>query len=603
MSQNYSRSSLITLISVFFFWGFVAASNTILLGLFKKNFELTQYQSQLVDLAFYAAYTVGSIIYLLLTITKGDPLNKIGYKKGLIAGLLISAVGALGFIPAANAESYPLMLSSLFIIGLGFSLQQIVANPYVIALGDAATGSHRISLAGGINSFGTTIGPLLVAWAVFGNLTGTENVSVTSRLGKEAIQVTVERTSNKTETLEGPVFTHERTVMGKLPYYYLSHPNTDSATISGQYAFMDEKKKGAIILYTDNKKSLDAQVKMLKKNFPASRIPILTLNKESYIHLLSAVETEKGAGMSVNLMGLDKVKMPSIILAAAFILFALILGMSKLPSVTNSEKMERDLGALKFPQLRWGMLAIFFYVGTEVTTQSNLQALLKTPEYLGLDFDKTVHFISLYWGCLMIGRWTGALKVFNLSKTTTYLMTILVPLIAYSVLLAANYLKVSGSPDEKTVMFDLYSFLPFVLILIAGFFIANEKPARTLFLFGVLAMVMMIIGLLTEKRISMYCFISGGLFCSVMWPCIFSLSIAGLGKYTTQGSSLLIMMICGGAFIPPLQGLLADKCGIHLSYIVPLIGFAYLAFYGWKVKAILQKQGIDYDAATGNSGH
>ncbi|MBC7861851.1 MAG: MFS transporter [Bacteroidia bacterium] len=601
MNKSYSRSSLGILISVFFFWGFCAASNTVLIGLFKRNFELTQLQGQLVDWAFYFAYFIGALLYLIFSVMGGDPLNKIGYKKGLIAGLLISAVGALGFIPAANAESYPMMLASLFTIGLGFSLQQIVANPYVIALGDPATGSHRVSLAGGINSFGTTIGPLLLAFAVFGNLNGGDNATITSEMGKNPVSINIERNSNKTETITGPVFLKERTVMGKLPYYYFATSNTDSATLCGQYSFMKEKGKGAVILYKEDRDSLDAQVKMLKNLYPASgftgaRIPIITLNKKSYLALLSAVNTIGGASMETQLMGVEKVKTPSLILCAAFVLFALILGLSKLPTVTNPDKMEKNLGALKFPQLKWGMLAIFVYVGTEVTTQSNLLALLKQPDYLGLDVDKTIHFISLYWGCLMIGRWTGALKVFNFSKVTNMVMTVIVPLIAYGVIIGVNYLK--GSP-----MTDFYAFIPFVFILIAGFFISQDKPARTMMLFGIIAMIMMLIGLLTVGKISMYSFISGGLFCSVMWPCIFSLSIAGLGKYTTQGSSLLIMMIFGGAIIPPFQGYLADKMGIHISYIVPLLGFAYLAFYGWKVKQILQKQGIDYDATAGNSGH
>lgn len=458
---NYG--ALITITTVFFFWGFVAASNTVLIGLFKANFELTQFQSQLVDLAFYAAYFIGALVYFILSMLFGDPINKIGYKKGLIFGLMISAIGALGFIPAANMHSFGMMLCSLFVVGLGFALQQIVANPYVIALGNPSTGAHRVSLAGGINSFGTTIGPLLVNFAIFGSLTNTINI------------------------------------------------------------------------------------------------------------------------------GIEGVKMPYLILSLAFILVAIILAFSKLPQITNSEKLEKDLGALKFPQLRWGMLAIFVYVGVEVTIQSNLPELMRQKEFLGLPTDQTVHFISLYWGSLMIGRWVGAITVFKLKKSTRNILTTVVPLIAYSVILAVNWIK--GSP-----MTDLFWYLPCIFILIAGFFVANEKPAKTMIIFGVLAAIMMIVGLLTVGKVSLYAFVSGGLFCSIMWPCIFSLSIAGLGKYTSQGSSLLIMMILGGALIPPFQGWISDTIGsIHLSYLVPIICFSILAFYGWKVKKILLKQGIDYD--------
>src|SRR5580700_7486229 len=108
--NNTRISSLITLISVFFFWGFVAASNGILTPLFKDNFHLTQTQAQLVESAFYISYFVGSLIYFLLSYFVGDPLGKIGYKKGLVLGLIISAAGALGFVPAANLNSYPLLL-------------------------------------------------------------------------------------------------------------------------------------------------------------------------------------------------------------------------------------------------------------------------------------------------------------------------------------------------------------------------------------------------------------------------------------------------------------------------------------------------------------
>lgn len=489
MSNSTTKnSSLITLISVFFFWGFVAASNSVLIPLFKKHFDLLQWQSQLVDFAFYISYTVGSIIYFAISYTAGDPLNKIGYKKGLIIGLSISAIGALGFVPAAAMKSYPLLLTSLFVVGLGFALQQIVANPYVIALGDPATGSHRNSLAGGINSFGTTIGPLLLSFAIYGNVTG----------------------------------------KGEVP--------------------------------------------------------------------LSAVQ------------------MPYIILFGMFVLFAVILGISKLPPVTNPEKIERGFGAFKYPQILWGMLAIFIYVGVEVTIQSNMPALMEKPEILGLDHTKTVHFISLYWGCLMIGRWTGAISVFNPSKLMRKLLTIVVPIVAFIVIIAVNYIKMSaeGNPGQVS---DLCGFYPMIILIIAAFFIANEKPARTMILFGCMAALMMLIGLLTTGKIALYAFVSGGLFCSIMWPCIFSLSIAGLGKYTSQGSSLLIMMIAGGAAIPPLQGLLCDAdkwsgmstiAGIswtHFSYIIPMLGFCYLAFYGWKVKSVLKAQGIDYDAQTEGLGH
>ncbi len=113
----------------------------------------------------------------------------------------------------------------------------------------------------------------------------------------------------------------------------------------------------------------------------------------------------------------------------------------------------------------------------------------------------------------------------------------------------------------------------------------------------------MIIGLLTTGKFAIYAFISGGLCCSIMWPCIFSLAITGLGKYTSQGSSFLIMMILGGAIIPPVQGILADGSGIHFSYIIPVICFGYLLFFAWKVSGALKNQGIDVNKIEAEGGH
>ncbi|HTA26255.1 MAG TPA: MFS transporter [Bacteroidia bacterium] len=466
--MNNSRvSSLITLISIFFFWGFVAASNGILTPLFKELFHLTQFRAQLVEWAFYISYFFGSIVYSLLSYFVGDPLGKIGYKKGLIIGLVISAVGAIGFIPAANSNSYPLLLTCLFILGLGFTLQQIVANPYVIALGDPSTGSHRLNLAGGINSFGTTIGPVLLSLALFGQ------VSATS--------------------------THA---------------------------------------------------------------------------------------------DINAVKLPSMILCGMLLLSALVLSVSKLPPITMHEHTEKSLGALKYPQLTLGMLAIFFYVGVEVTIGSNLGKLLQMPSIKGIGVDKIAPYVSLFWGSLMIGRWRGSLTVFNLSKMWKNIMNVVVPFIAFGVIAGVNYLS------HNDISEYVY-YIPFIVLAIIIFFMGKDKPATTLMLFSCVSAGMMILGLCTSGTLALFSFISGGLFCSVMWPCIFTLAIAGLGKFTTQGSSLLVMMILGGACIPPLQGLIVDNSNAHIAYIVPVFCYAYLAFYGWKVRSVLKAQGINADAVEG----
>jgi FHS family L-fucose permease-like MFS transporter len=582
-----SGRSLATLISVFFFWGFVAASNTILIGLFKRNFELSQFQSQLVDLAFYAAYAVGSLAYFFLSVSVGDPLNKIGYKKGLVLGLCVSAIGALGFVPAGMLASFPLMLTSLFVIGLGFALQQIVANPYVIALGNPATGAHRVSLAGGINSFGTTIGPLLLALAVYGNVSGSKEAVIDNGVQKETIALSIERTENRSETVVSNLMSSS--VVGqyreKTTFWAANLPADQAVEVYKQALQIGS---ASVLLSNKDSEILAGSVNSIKTIFPDKRIPILTVSNADALKLSELVALGRPIRLEVTYLGVDSVILPSIILAGAFLLFALMLGMSSLPPVKVNEKVERDFGALRYPQLIYGMVAIFVYVGVEVSIQSNLPEFMR--QSFGREADTTVHLISLYWGGLMIGRWVGAINVFNPGNRLRKLLNVIVPFLAYGLILFVNYLK--GSPMD-----ELLKFAPFILVLIGGFYMSSNRPAFTMFLFGLLAMIMLLTGLLINSTWSVYFFISGGLFCSVMWPCIFSLSIAGLGKYTTQGSSLLIMMILGGALIPPLQGYIADFYqNIRISYVVPVIGFAYLAFYGLKVKQILNKQGIEYDS-------
>jgi FHS family L-fucose permease-like MFS transporter len=244
---------------------------------------------------------------------------------------------------------------------------------------------------------------------------------------------------------------------------------------------------------------------------------------------------------------------------------------------------------MKYPQLILGMLAIFVYVGVEVTIQSNLGALLNTPDFGNIDEASNSRFISLYWGSLMIGRWTGAISVFNLSRKVKRVLTIVVPLVAFAIVLLVNV----GRGNDVS---DLYMYVICIAILILGIFYGQEKPVKTLLALSVLATIASLIGMLATGTLATYALMSGGLFCSVMWPCIFSLGVAGLGKYTSEGSAFLIMMILGGAIIPPLQGALADtQVGIHGSYIVAVICFAYLAWHALQTKKVLKKQGLDFD--------
>ncbi len=465
LKTNWAQ--FIPLVSVFFFWGFVAASNDILIPVFKTAFKLSQGESQLVAFAFYVAYTIGSLIYTTISfIIKEDLVNKIGYKNGLSLGLIISALGTLLFYPAANTSSFSLMLAGLFIVGLGFSLQQTVANPLAISLGSIKTGSQRLTLAGGINNFGTTIGPLIVSFAIFG-----------------------------------------------------SSANTNAS--------------------------------------------------------------------------IESVKIPYLILGIAFLLVAVLLKFSSLPNKpTLVEKtgtyngLSAKKSALQYPQLAMGMIAIFLYVGVEVSTASNLPAYMETE--LGFVTKNIAPYISLYWASLMIGRWTGSVDAFTENMSLKKILRFIAPYLAFGVFLGVNAIA-----NHDLNPFYIYGLV--IGLLIIADIISKGNPVKILLIFSILGIIATGIGITTSGIVSVYAFTSVGLFCSTLWPCIFTLAISGLEEKTSQGSSFLIMMIMGGGFISVLQGKVAEIIGIQESYIIGILCFAYLAFYAWKVNGILKSQGIDFD--------
>ena len=531
IKTNYSALS--TLVTVFFFWGFVAASNGIFIPFCKTHFNLNQFQSQLIDSSFYGAYFYGSLIlYILSTLGKSDILNKIGYKKGIIIGLLISVVGALSlaFISKMENPTFAMVLIAFFIIALGFSLQQTAAQPFAISLGDPASGSHRLNFAGGINSLGTLLGPLIVSFVLFGSL-------------KDSA-------------------VHEPT-LGNINELYLIL----AALFSAVALFFFLRKLPSAV-----------NTEIIEKSPKALRSLLIIGIPVFFLIFLNGwvVKTFGSFGEQILIFG-----------TLAVVVIVLI------NALLSSKKNPEGWGAMQYPQLVLGMLGIFVYVGVEVSIQSNLGALLKEPAFGGYDTAHISQFISLYWGSLMIGRWTGAISAFDLKKMTKQTLTVIIPVIAFGVILFVNYIR-GNSVD------DLIIYLICVAVLIFAIFLGKEKPARMLLIFASMGIIAMLIGLLAKGEIAKFAFISGGLCCSIGWPCIFGLSILGLGKYTSQGSSFLIMMILGGAIIPPLQGWLADNTNIHSSYWITVFCFAYLAWFALRVGKILKGQGIEVGSPAGH---
>ena len=178
--QSYT-SAFISLTFLFFMWGFMTVLNDILIPYMKEVFDLNHTKAMLIQFAFFGAYFIGSVIYFMVSVLYGDPINKIGYKKGIILGLLVSGLGSLLFYPAAEFHMYGFFLSALFVMGLGFTLLQIAANPYAAILGPEKSASSRLNLAQGFNSLGTTIAPIIGGYLIFkyfGDASGSDAVKI-----------------------------------------------------------------------------------------------------------------------------------------------------------------------------------------------------------------------------------------------------------------------------------------------------------------------------------------------------------------------------------------------------------------------------------------
>ena len=270
----------------------------------------------------------------------------------------------------------------------------------------------------------------------------------------------------------------------------------------------------------------------------------------------------------------------------SFIALAVVV-IGLLISNVLARKNAEGWGAMQYSQLVLGMLAIFTYVGVEVSIPSNLGELVKTSAFGSLNDTQIAPYISMYWGGLMIGRWTGSITVFNPSEKMKKILLCTVPFLAFGVIIGVN--QISGNPITSSEML-IFSFI--ILIQIIGFFLAKDNAITTMKIFSLLGVLAMLIGVLASGKIALFAFLTGGLFCSIMWPCIFSLSINGIGKYTSQGSSFLIMMILGGAIIPPVQGKLADIFSIQESYWVAVLCFAFLLIYSFITQKVLAKQNL-----------
>lgn len=532
LSASQRRRNLLLIAGVFFFWGGVAASNGVLIAFCKHSFDLSQMESQFIDTAFYGAYFYGALlIYFISYFRKRDIISSYSYKRSLIVGLLMSTSGAfaLYILTGVHGISFYWILGAFFVVALGFSIQQVVANLYVILLGTPESGAFRLTLAGGVNSLGTLIGPLVVGRFIYG-----------SDFAKEIV---------------------EKITFSSVHHLYL-YVFFAFLLITIIACFLrDIPAPGGTspIAYSKNVFVTMAVMAVV--------VPMIFFSEE-IAHL--AYPQQQGGNYL-----LLKVSMP-------FVLLCVIVGM--LLYGKRQAQIHPDKWALwHYPQVPLGALAIFFYVGTEVSIPSNFNALFLGEGGLGGTTSDVVIYVALFWGCLKIGRWMNSVNVFSLqNRATKNLLFCGVGLLSLSIVVLAVYLK-GGD-------ISFWRFMSVAVILFSLIFILMDRanPAKLLTAFAMVGIGSLFLGIFTDNALTKYFFVLAGLACSSMWPLIFALTTTGLGSYSSSASSFLIMMILGGAVLPPIQGGICDMnftilgiSHLKISYLVPLFGFCYLLFFAF----------------------
>jgi FHS family L-fucose permease-like MFS transporter len=297
-------------------------------------------------------------------------------------------------------------------------------------------------------------------------------------------------------------------------------------------------------------------------------------------------------------LNLEAVQTPYLVLGAAFLIAAVVFKFSKVPDHIGDQTEKKSVSIIEtigYPQVMLGMVAIFLYVGVEVATASNLPEFMK--QKLGTPENAVAPYVSLFWASLMIGRWTSAAGAFTSNKQIKMILGIVLPFVAFGIFLFVN----SFSGTDLSIF---YPYLGLIVILILADFLSMGSPSKQLIYYSALGIIALIIGMFASGMVSVFAFIAVGLFCSTLWPCIFTLSIAGLGAKTNTASSLLIMMIMGGGFISTAQGALADtNLGIQNSYWVGVACFMYLIYFALQTTAILKKEGVVIDQSSSAKGH
>ncbi|WP_413557465.1 L-fucose:H+ symporter permease [Bdellovibrio sp. HCB209] len=408
-AESQRKRALIVVSTIFFMWGFLTCLNDILIPHLKAVFSLSYTQSALIQFTFFGAY-------FIMSLPAGSLVSKLGYKNSISAGLLVAAIGAAFFIPAAKMESYPVFLFALFVLASGITVLQVAANAYVTLLGSEETASSRLNLAQALNALGTTVAPKI-----------------------------------------GGLFILSAVVMS------------------------------------------------------ADQIAALTMDEQI------AYKTQQA----------QAVQGPYTVLAIILLLLAIGMYLFKLPNLQESkssgQKSEASFAdAFKHSNLVLGVIALFLYVGAEVSIGSFLINFMAESHIMGVSESVAAGLVPFYWGGALAGRFIGS------------------------------------------------------------FLMRKLNAAKLLGVAAVVATVLVAGAVTMSGPIAAYTLLAVGLFNSIMFPTIFSLGVRGLGAATEKASSLLIMAIVGGAVVPLLQGVIADQAGLQHAFILPMVCYVFIAFYGFK---------------------
>lgn len=282
--------------------------------------------------------------------------------------------------------------------------------------------------------------------------------------------------------------------------------------------------------------------------------------------------------------GASSVRIPYLVLASLLLILFGVIFFADIPTIEipdNNSKVDKT-GALKYPHLIFGMVGIFCYVGAEVAIGSNLVDYMNRCH--NLDNLEASRLLTFYWGGAMIGRFMGAISMSKMQMGKKILLMLCSAVCSLSliffVLGKAAHLDFAGFVEFFFVD-KVYYFILFLALNFVVFLLAKSVPSRTLGLFSLVNMILIILMLTTSGTLSLWSILAVGLFNSIMFPNVITLAIDGLGKYTSQGSSLLVMMILGGALVPFFQGLLADATNPQTAFALPLVCYAYLLWYGF----------------------